>query len=159
MFFHPVREIKKVDSKKVKSPSVKDIKERYDKIGLKPIQCLAPILKEFRNDFGWIRNDIQQFLRTSDPNLQASIVKNLEVVNQSEANVHATVQDVFDQIVPSNLQTPAEIERFGRVLAERYDGYVNRHTKVADLTKNVKSESVGDDESKQNISSEVSPEV
>lgn len=137
VFFHPVRKIE-TPKKSRSKVSVKDLKERYDSIGLKPVKCVTPILDEFKNDFGWLRNDIQQFLRTSDPTLQASIVRNLEVVNQSDANKDATIEDVFDSIIPNNVQTPADIERFGRVLAERYNGYRSRHTPIADLTEKVK---------------------
>lgn len=133
MFFHPVN-IKPIKVKKVPE---KDIISKYEKVGLKPIRAIAPILPEFLNDFGWLRNDIQQFLRTSDPSLQATLTKNLEVVNQSGANKDVTLQDVFDSIVPNNIQTPAEIERFGRVLARRYEGKIERSTPVVDLVEKV----------------------
>lgn len=151
MFFHPNR---KLEKKEIKQPSEKDLANKYAKCGLKPIVCFAPILQDFRNCFGWLRNDIQQFLRTSDPALQAALVKNLEQVNQSGANKDATVQDLFDSIVPNNVQTPAEIDRFGRVLAKRYEGKILRDTKLNDLVEKVEEKPKDD---KEQI--DVKPEV
>lgn len=149
MFFHPIRN-EKVKQVKI---SAKDLTVKFAKVGLKPISCISPVLEDFKNSFGWLRNDIQQFLRTSDPNLQAAIAKNLEVVNQSDANKDMTVQDLFDSIVPANVQTPAEIERFGRVLAQRYEGKILRDTKISDLVEKV----VPNDDDKDKL--DVQPEL
>lgn len=137
MFFHPTTEVVDNRQPKKKILSTKDLKAKHDALGMKPIKCVTPILEEFKNSFGWLRNDIQQFLRTSDPVLQASISRNLEDVMQSDANKDATIEDVFDGIIPQTVQTPADIERFGRVLVDRYDGYKSRHTSVHDVVEKV----------------------
>lgn len=128
MFFHRkvVAELPKVKR------SAKDQKKLYDQCGLSPIVCNQKVESFMRNTFGYIRNDIQAFMRTSDVKLQQQIVNNLNVVQQAK-NTDATVQDVFDGIIPNNIQTPADIQKFGRVLAQRYDGFVSRHSKVSEL--------------------------
>ena len=152
MFFHPVvkKEAKVVKlSAKDKAAFVARQEEYHKKIGLQPIKCVSRIIDDFRNDFGWLRNDIQQFLRTSDVQVQQSIAVNLQTVTQSGANEGATVQDVFNSIIPSNVQTPADIERFGRVMAKRFEGKFQPSTPVKELSEKVEfskvDESVTDD--------------
>lgn len=131
MFFHPLRKVEK--TKKCDS---KDIKKYHDSCGLTPV--IAPVLdKDFmRNFFGWIRNDIQQYMAASDDAVRESILRNLEQVRSSK-NKDATLQDVFDSIIPSNVQTPAEIQRFGRVLASKFEGRFDSNTLVAELVEKV----------------------
>lgn len=129
MFFHPIRE----RVKPVKSLSLTQLKKRYDAVGLKPIECVNPVESFMINDFGHIRNDIQSFMMTNDPRLQASIVKNLETVTQSGANEGLTIEDIRDRIIPQNVQTPADIEQFGRVLAKKFEGKIDFKTPLNDL--------------------------
>ena len=140
MFFHP----KYISVPLVKELSKKDVasltahrEEFYKRIGLKPIRCLSKILPDFRNDFGWLRNDIQQFLRAGDASVQASILANLNTVTQSGANKGVSIQDLYDSIIPNNVQTPADIERFGRIMASRYEGRLERSAPVKDLSEKV----------------------
>lgn len=151
MFFHPLR---KVEEKKVKISS-KDLKAKYDAVGLKPIAANAPILDEFRNDFGWLRNDIQLFLRTSDPTLQAAITKNMQVVNQKSDTSKLTVQDCYDSIIPSTVQTPADIARFGRVMEKRFEGRISRNTVISELTEKVPKDSEKETSEKIDVAPEV----
>lgn len=130
MFFHPVRNIKDV---KIKKSSVKDKKSYHDKVGLKPIVCLSPVADFMINSFGHIRNDIQQFMTTKDVQLKESIVQNLNQVIDSGSHPDASIQDLFDSIIPSCVQTPAEISSFCRVLETRYKGMIDRNTKLSDL--------------------------
>lgn len=129
MFFHPVRKPEKLD----KPLSVQQLKRKYDDVGLKPIICCQPAESFMINDFGHIRNDIQQFMMTNDPRLQASIVRNLETVTQSGANEGLTIEDIRDRIIPQNVQTPADIAQFGRVLAKKFEGKVDFKTSLNDL--------------------------
>lgn len=57
-------------------------------------------------------------------------------------------------IVPNNVQTPSELERFGRVLAQRFDGYKGRHTKVSDLIERKPQVVSHDDSSSVSVSPE-----
>lgn len=152
MFFHPLRN---TDDKKVKIPSAKDMKAKSDAVGLKPIAANAPILAEFRNDFGWLRNDIQLFLRTSDPTLQAAITKNMQVVNQKSDTSGMTVQDCYDSIIPNTVQTPADIARFGRVMEKRFEGRISRNTPISDLTEKVHEDSKNESADKIDVAPEV----
>lgn len=134
MFFHAVRKPLKAKIKKMT-----DIKLEYDKVGLKPI--LGNVVKQdfMLNDFGWIRNDIQAFMSCGDVDIQRALLQNLEVVTQSGANQDMTIQDLYDSIIPNNVQTPADIQRFGRVLESRYQNKIDRTTLVKDLKPIVKS--------------------
>lgn len=129
MFFHAVRKVAKAG----KSKSLAQLKKEYDTVGLKPIVCMQPVESFMINDFGHIRNDIQQFMMTNDPRLQASIVRNLETVTQSGANEGLTIEDIRDRIIPQNVQTPADIAQFGRVLAKKFEGKVDFKTSLNDL--------------------------
>lgn len=131
MFFHRV--IKKSDRKPVKAKSVEELDSFYKDCGLKPIKCVTPVHSFMLNDFGHIRNDIQAFMMTNDPQLQASIERNLNMVTQSGANTGLKVEDIRDMIVPSNVQTPADIVQFGRVLAKRFEGNPDFSTPLTDL--------------------------
>lgn len=135
MFFHPVV---KIDFKMSNSSkNNEDKKKYYDAVGLKPIQCVTPVTDFMRNSFGHLMNDIQAFMRTSDPQLQASIVRNLDTVMANGQNKDLTIQDCFDTMIPNNVQTPAEISRFVRLAASKFEGVVSRHSKVSDLSKKV----------------------
>ena len=129
MFFHAVRKPEKLD----KLLSVQQLKKKYEEVGLKPVVCCQPSESFMLNDFGHIRNDIQQFMMTNDPRLQASIVRNLEIVTQSGANDGLTIEDIRDRIIPQNVQTPADIVQFGRVLAKKFVGKVDFKTPLNDL--------------------------
>ena len=131
MFFHRV--LKKSDYKPVKAKSVEELNSFYKDCGLKPIKCVTPVHSFMLNDFGHIRNDIQAFMMTNDPQLQASIERNLNTVTQSGANAGLKVEDIRDLIVPANVQTPADIAQFGRVLAKRFDGRPTLSTPLTDL--------------------------
>lgn len=131
MFFH--RKITKKDYKPVKAKSVEELNSFYKNCGLKPIKCVTPVHSFMLNDFGHIRNDIQAFMMTNDPQLQASIERNLNTVTQSGANAGLKVEDIRDLIVPVNVQTPADIAQFGRVLAKRFEGRPTFSTPLADL--------------------------
>lgn len=128
MFFHAVRKLIKAKTKKMT-----DIKLDYDKVGLKPI--LGNVVKQdfMLNDFGWIRNDIQAFMSCGDVDIQRALLKNLEVVTQEGANKDMTIQDLYDSVIPNNVQTPADIQRFGRVLESRFKNKIERTTLVKDL--------------------------
>lgn len=132
MFFHP---IVKHDSKESKSAKINqaDVERKFKEVGLKPIECVIPIKSFMLNSFGHIMNDIQAFMRTNDPALQSAILTNLQDVRQTDANKDMTIQDVFDTIVPNNVQTPAEIQRFCRVASSKFEGVISRHSKVFDL--------------------------
>ena len=131
MFFH--RKITKKDYKPVKAKSAEELNSFYKDCGLKPIKCVTPVHSFMLNDFGHIRNDIQAFMMTNDPQLQASIERNLNTVTQIGANAGMKIEDIRDMIVPVNVQTPADIAQFGRVLAKRFEGRPTMSTPLVDL--------------------------
>lgn len=141
MFFHPIVKHDSNGSKSAKSNQA-DIERKYKEVGLKPIECVTPIKSFMLNSFGHIMNDIQAFMRTNDIALQSTILANLQYVRQTDANKNMTIQDVFDMIVPNNVQTPAEIERFCRVASSKFEGVISRHTKISDLKEVVEPEKV-----------------
>lgn len=147
MFYHVIRKIEKYIA-----PSKKELKSIYDKCGCAPV-VVPSTRKDFMlNSFGWIRNDIQQYLHTNDAALQAAILSNLEDVRKGSDNSNMTVQDLFDTIIPNNVQTPAEIQRFSRILATRFEDKFNRETPVSELVE-LKNEESGSPKV------EVTPEV
>ena len=157
MFNHGiVQEVELPKKSKVKSNvDLAKLKDYHDKVGLQPIDCVTPMESFMENDFGWIRNDISAYMQCKDDGLRQSIEKNLDVVLKSSHGSDITVQDAFDAIIPKSVQTPAEIERFGRVVSEIY----GKKLVASDVlpSREVKSEDVNDNEVVKTV--ENSPEV
>ena len=75
---------------------------------------------EFNLEFGHIKNDLSTLLQPHDASEYLAKIERLAVSRGVDGfDLSTPVEDIYNSITPSNLQTPSELQHFSRVYSDR----------------------------------------